>query len=223
MIDLANIKMVIGLTGPIASGKGLAVQAITEEFPDGEVHSELLSDYIREVVRADGKSLTRDTLREAGNALREEDGPGAWAQRMLNNLDLRGGILLVDSIRNPGEIEVLRKMFGDKLMVMATDAPLEDRIERVISRAKRHYREEDDVDISEIEHQMRIEMEDNPETGFAIERCRELADVVSHGKESKQERMQEIQMAVRRFERILENQELVHESRKGENPLRRVA
>ncbi len=62
-------KLVVGLTGPIASGKGLAVKAVREQFQGRNIQAVLLSDYIREVVRAQGIPLTRETLREAGNAL----------------------------------------------------------------------------------------------------------------------------------------------------------
>ncbi len=188
--------MIIGLTGPIASGKGLASKAIQAQLGHERATTVLLSDYIRDVVRADGKPLDRNTLREAGNALREKNGPGAWVERMFEGLpEGDGGVLLVDSIRNPGEIEELRKAFKSRLFVLATDAPVEDRIKRVLKRA----REDDSTDVAEIERQMRIEMEDNPETGFAIERCREMSDAVSLGKESKAERVEEVQNWVKEF------------------------
>ncbi len=193
---MMNYRMIIGLTGPIASGKGLASKAIQAQLGSEKITTVLLSDYIREVVRDDGKPLTRDTLREAGNALREKDGPGAWVKKMFERLpEGDGGVLLVDSIRNPGEIEELRKAFGNRAFIMATDAPVEDRIERVLKRA----REDDSTDTAEIERQMRIEMEDNPETGFGIERCREMSDAVSVGRETKAERVAEVQKWIGEF------------------------
>lgn len=73
--NLPNYRFVAGFTGPIASGKGLAVEAVREVCREqGSVRSILLSDYIREQVRSEGKRLTRDTLREAGNALRKKKG-----------------------------------------------------------------------------------------------------------------------------------------------------
>lgn len=197
-------KLVIGLTGPIASGKGLAVKAICKEFGDREIHAVLLSDYIREVVRAQNDPLTRESLRAAGNARRAREGSGAWVQEMLSRLPEDGGdVLLVDSIRNPGEIRVLREAFGDSVFVLATDAPVEARIERTLKRA----REEDATDPEEIRRDMLIEMEENPETGFSLSECRELADVVSLGKESKAERLREIQTWVRVFELRKETKE----------------
>lgn len=190
-------NLVIGLTGPIASGKGLAVQAIREEFGDRDIQAVLLSDYIREVVRAQGEALTRESLRAAGNARRTKDGPGAWVQEMLSRLPKDGGdILLVDSIRNPGEIRALREAFGDCVFVLATDAPVEARIERTMARA----REEDATDPEEIRRDMLIEMEEHPAVGFSLRECRELADAVSLGRESKAERVREIKTWMRVFE-----------------------
>ena len=189
-------QLVVALTGPIASGKGMVAKAIQETFGDISIQNILLSDYLREKLRANGTDITRDTLREAGNALRVENGPGALAKRMLEELKSeQEGILLVDSIRNPGEIAVLKDRFGDRLMVIATDAPIEDRIVRVLQRA----REDDSTEQTEIARQMHIEMEDRPDVGFALERCRQMADVISIGRESKAERMEEIRLAILRF------------------------
>lgn len=207
-----SFQYVIGLTGPIASGKGLAVKAIREQLGSLSSKSVLLSDYIRDVVRAQNLPLTRDTLREAGNARREKEGSGAWAQEALRRIGHgTADVLIVDSIRNPGEIEALREAFGSRLFVIATDAPVEDRIARVLKRA----REDDSTDTDEIERQMRIEMEDNPETGFAIVRCREMADLVSLGKESKSERMREISNGVKAFQKQTEANEASREIREA--------
>ncbi len=190
-----HYQLVVGFTGPIASGKGLAVEAIQAMFEGKEsVRSVLLSDYIREVVREEQKPLTRDTLREAGNARRKKMGPGAWVEKMLAELpEDDEGILLVDSIRNPGEIAAIRKAFGDRTFVIATDAPLEDRIARVLKRA----REEDSAVREEIVRQMEVEMERNPEFGFDLHACREMADLIAPSRESKAEKIAEIQSELR--------------------------
>lgn len=192
-----NYRLVIGLTGPIASGKGMIAKTIQKSFAESEVVSVvLLSDFIRDLVRADGKSITRDTLRAEGTRLREKNGSGALAKIMLERLpENQSGILLVDSIRNPGEIEVLKDTFGERVFVIATDAPLADRITRVLQRG----REDDSSEAEEIARQMQIEMEDRPDTGFALERCRQMADVVSVGRESKAERAAEVREALWRF------------------------
>lgn len=208
-ISHGQFEMVIGLTGGIATGKGLAVETILEEFAGRDIQVVLLSDYIREVVRAQGERLTRESLRTAGNARRIKEGPGAWVQEMLRRLPKEGGdILLVDSIRNPFEIHELQSAFGEAVFVLATDAPLEARIERTIKRG----RGDDATDPEEIRRDMEIEMQEEP-FGFSLRACRELADAVSLGKESKAERVNEIRMWVRDFEQRCEAKEARREIR----------
>lgn len=207
-------KLVIGLTGPIASGKGLAVKTIRDYFAGRNIDAVMLSDYIREVVRAQNLPLTRETLRAAGNARRAAEGAGAWAQEMVSRLPAQGGdILLVDSIRNPGEIRVLKKAFGNHVFILATDAPMEERIQQTLRRA----REEDATDPEEVRRDMLIEMEENPRVGFSLSQCREMADAVSLGKESKEERIKEIQDWVGLFELRLEAREARREFLPQEN------
>jgi len=202
-------RYVIGLTGPIASGKGLVAKMIHEFVGENEqIRSVLLSDYIREVVRANGLPLNRDTLREAGNARRKELGPGTWVEKMLEELpDGEEGVLIVDSIRNPGEIQALRDEFGENVLVIAADAPFEDRVKRVLKRA----REDDSTDTDEIKRQMSIEMEHNPEFGFAIEQCKVMSDVVSVAKETKEERKAEINERLQEFVLQVEGREVGRE------------
>jgi len=212
-MSVPNYKMVIGLTGPIASGKSLATKAIHALLEDQEhVRSILLSDYLREIVRAEGKALNRDALRAAGNGLRKENGPGALAERMIDDLpDLDSGILVVDSIRNPGEIEMMRDAFGERVVIIATDADIESRIQRVLKRG----REDDSTNIEEIVRHMEIEMERNPLFGFDLVGCRGKADIVSVGKESKQERIDEIQSELRRFMERRESREMKEVKRRA--------
>lgn len=207
-----NYQMVVGLTGPIASGKGLVAKGVSNALGDtARTDNILLSDFLREDVRAAGQPLNRDTLRERGNELRQKNGAGALVKRIFDTLPKGGGVLLVvDSIRNPGEIRALRDAYGDRLLVIATDAPLEDRIKRVIGRE----REDDSTDPQEIERQMRVEMEHSPEFGFALDECRELADFVSIARESKAERLDEIIRELTEFsDRTKERPEHLRERR----------
>lgn len=211
MIAENRYHLVIGLTGPIASGKGLAVKAIEEHFERRAKHAVLLSDYIREAVRFQGIPLTRETLRAAGNARRQKEGSGAWVQEMLSRLPKQGGeVLLVDSIRNPGEIEVLEETFGNRLFILATDAPIEQRIERTLKRA----REEDATDPKEIRRDMLAEMETNRQVGFDLAECRRMADAVSLGTESKTERIKEIKNWMTVFEMRVESDESRREDKR---------
>lgn len=96
--------MIIGLTGKNGSGKGEIAHFLEERG----FHYLSLSDVIRRHLRARKKPLTRRNLVEAGNRLRFEKGPGILAEQILSQMDIDKNYV-VDSIRHPGEVEVLRR------------------------------------------------------------------------------------------------------------------
>lgn len=118
----------IGLTGPNASGKG-EVAAYLERAHGYRPRS--LSDVIRAEARRRGEEPTRGVLIPLGNELRAEHGPGALAELILPELEPPA---LIDSIRNPTEVEVLRRLEGFVLIAVA--APEDLRFERSLSRAR---------------------------------------------------------------------------------------
>lgn len=118
----------IGLTGPNASGKG-EVAAYLEQAHG--YHCRSLSDVIRKEARRRGQEPVRGVLIPLGNELRAKHGPGALAELILPDLDPPA---LIDSIRNPVEVEILRGLQGFVLLAVA--APEEVRFERSLARAR---------------------------------------------------------------------------------------
>ncbi len=120
-------RLVLGLTGPNAAGKGeVAAHLVTRGFT---YHS--LSDVLREECARAGEEPTRDHLIERGNALRAAEGPGALALRIRPRLGVRD---LVDSIRNPAEVECLRGERG--FVLVGVDAPVAIRFDRARRRGR---------------------------------------------------------------------------------------
>ncbi len=121
--------IIIGLTGENCGGKGtLADYLLTKGF---RVFS--LSDVIREELLAEGRAVTRETLTSRGNELRKEFGPGVLAKKVL--LRMKGDAdYAVDSIRNPAEVEELRRMKGFFLVHVV--AKPEVRFERMRKRGR---------------------------------------------------------------------------------------
>jgi len=100
---------VLGLTGPNAAGKGeVAAYLARLGF---RVHS--LSDVVREEAARRGLPPEREHLIRIGTELRREGGSGVLAERILPRLDGRD---VVDSIRNPAEVEVLRSRGDFRLL-----------------------------------------------------------------------------------------------------------
>jgi dephospho-CoA kinase len=93
------------------------------------VHS--LSDVVREAAARQGIEGTRDNLISIGVRLREEGGPGALARVVLPRLT---SCSVVDSIRNPGEVEVLRTLLS--FLLLGVDAPQRLRFERSLKRGR---------------------------------------------------------------------------------------
>ncbi|HZT09938.1 MAG TPA: hypothetical protein VFB09_02775 [Actinomycetota bacterium] len=119
---------VLGITGPNAAGKG-EVSAYLGSLGFAP-HS--LSDIVREEAAARGLPPEREHLIRMGTLLREEGGPAVLAERLIPRL---GGRDVVDSIRNPGEVDALRRVHG--FVLLGVTAPDRLRFERSRSRARR--------------------------------------------------------------------------------------
>lgn len=120
--------MTLGLTGRNAAGKGeVSAHLASRGF---ETHS--LSDVVREEAAARGLPPERQHLIRIGNLLRREGGAGVLAERILSRLS---GLCVVDSIRNPAEVGVLREGLP-RFVLLGVDAPVETRFRRSLSRQR---------------------------------------------------------------------------------------
>ena len=119
--------MVVGLTGPNASGKGEAATFLASR--GFSVRS--LSDVVRDEATRRGLDHSRDNLIRVGVEMRTRHGPGALARRVLPRLK---GRAVVDSIRNPGEVAVLRKL--PRFLLLGIDAPQALRFRRSLLRGR---------------------------------------------------------------------------------------
>ncbi len=121
--------MIIGLTGKNGSGK----TAVAEYLKSRSFEYYSLSDEIREEVRRRGLEITREILINVGNELREKHGPGVLAERILKYLGTDRNYV-VDSIRNPQEVDVLRRR--NDFTLLAVEADQKTRFERSRARGR---------------------------------------------------------------------------------------
>ena len=119
--------MLIGLTGRNAAGKG----AVAEHLKEKSFSYHSLSDIIREDLQSRGKELTRENLIRAGNELRGQFGASILAQRILAKTR-DNGHYVIDSIRNPAEVEALRS--GGYFRLLNVEADPQLRFERIQER-----------------------------------------------------------------------------------------
>ncbi len=127
MTSSARARLVVGLTGPNAAGKGEAARYLVSRGL--AYHS--LSDIIREEAERRGLPPTRENLIAIGNDLRRQGGSSVLADRTLPRLSGRD---VVDSVRNPAEVGALRR--EPAFVLVAVEAPLEVRYARARARAR---------------------------------------------------------------------------------------
>tara|TARA_Y100000310_G_scaffold344866_1_gene460109 strand:+ start:2751 stop:3278 length:528 start_codon:yes stop_codon:yes gene_type:complete len=154
--------MIIGLTGKNASGKGEVAEFLKSN--GFEYHS--LSDVLREEATKLNIEHTRDNLINLGNELRSKHGSNYLAKKTLEKVKDKA---VIDSIRNPEEINELKTNKDFKLL--AIDAPIELRFERMKSRSRLG-------DATTIEKLKEQEQRENTETKSSqqLDKCIELAD-----------------------------------------------
>jgi len=144
---------IVGLTGRNASGKGAVAEILKKK--SYVYHS--LSDTLRYELNERGQNESRDNLIQIGNELRESGGPGVLADLMIKNLlSLENHV--VDSIRNPSEVDSLnRKYINHKFVMLVVDASPKIRFDRL----KKRNRIGDSSSWEEFMHQESIEEKSN--------------------------------------------------------------
>lgn len=119
--------MLIGLTGTNSAGKGAVAEFIVKK---GFAYFSL-SDEIRNIMAEMGIPATRENMIEEGKRLRKEKGLGYLADIVLEKA---GENAVVDSIRNPGEVNTLKKR--NDFFLISVDAPIELRFQRAKERGR---------------------------------------------------------------------------------------
>jgi dCMP deaminase len=161
------LSMIIGLTGRNAAGKG-TVAAWLEQI--GFVYRSL-SDELRSLLRENGIPVTRENLIRYGVEFRRRLGPGILAERVLRRLDPEKNYV-IDSIRHPREVEVLRSR--PDFLLIAVSARPEIRFDRLRRRA----REGDPQTWEEFERIEQAETANPDPMAQQIPACEAMADVV---------------------------------------------
>lgn len=164
--------MIIGLTGTFGSGK----TTIADHLKSKNFQYITISDLVRAEAKKQNLPIKRETLQNIGNNMREIHGHNYWAKKVLEKINTNEN-WIVDGIRNPGEIEELRKIKG--FLLIAFNAPIEERLKRITER-KGIRAERVHSDPIEIEEIKRLEARDRglneAEFGQQVEKCIQLAD-----------------------------------------------
>ncbi|WP_226004987.1 AAA family ATPase [Natrinema salinisoli] len=164
---------VIGTVGLPGSGKG---EAATIAREDG-IPVVTMGDVVRQETADRGLDPAKDHGTVA-QALREENGPAAIAERSLPMIEDRleaHDTVLVDGIRSDVEVDAFEERFGDAFTLISIEAPFEVRAERVDERGR---------DAGEADGGEGLAARDERERGFGMDDAMDRADVVVENTDS---------------------------------------
>ena len=124
---------IIGVVGQIASGKGILVNYLTSHF---DFISFSLSSIVHAELKKKGiKKYTRQTLQDKGDELRRRFGDDVLARRLFEAInEQKKDRIIIEGIRNPVEIEFLKK--NSNFILVGVKANRELRFKRLLSRGK---------------------------------------------------------------------------------------
>ena len=167
------VMKVIGLTGTICSGKDVAREILEKKFNTMSVR---LSDLLEtSELKKRGIKITRTMQQNLGDELRQKYGTHVLAKIAIDFMGKNSEIKIIDGIRNPGEVDFLKRELGDDFKLIAIDGSQQVRFERVI---KRNRPTDPKVWEEFIAVDERDQGKDQPEYGQQVRRCIEMADVV---------------------------------------------
>ncbi len=123
----------VGVVGQIACGKGVLVDYLIKKL--GFASFSLSSIIHDELRKKRIKEFTRKTLQDMGDELRRSSGDEVLARRAVEVLKgQKKDRVVIEGIRNPGEIEYLKK--NPNFVLIGVKANREFRFKRLLQRSK---------------------------------------------------------------------------------------
>ncbi len=127
-----------------------------------------MGDVVREETARRGLPPTDENIGGTGTNLRKEKGMDVIARRCVPKIrSINAPVIVVDGTRNIDEVEYFKKQFGNEFLLIAIQAPLEVRFERV----KKRSRSDDMTRIGDLKKR------DERERGWGLDKAIEIADV----------------------------------------------
>lgn len=159
----------LGLTGRMASGKGEFVKT-AEELGYRYIS---LSDIVRRRAAENGEIPSRERMQDIGNGLRKEGGAGVLGRLVREEIE-KSSVRrwVIDGIRNPAEVEELKKIDNFFLIAVETDERL------IIERLRKRSRFTDIANDEELKKRLDREWGINePADGQQVGKCVKSADI----------------------------------------------
>jgi len=125
-------KIILGLAGEIASGKGTVAKYITDELK-GSSHR--FSTALRDVAKRMYLEENRENLQKISTIFRENFHGNVLSEVIYHDVENDNHeIIAIDGVRRMADIEFLKKLPEFKLVYV--DADMEKRYERIVKRGE---------------------------------------------------------------------------------------
>lgn len=177
----------IGLTGLPSSGKGEFVTILKKMLNDKNIIFTYysLSNELRKEARKRGLTIKRDVLHNLGNEIRSQHGNGILSLKLCKKISKEltqvvntdRMVIIIDGIRNPEEVLVFRKEFGDSFSLIAIKVPIVEVLKRLSNRSRQ------DENTKVLKHKnaafqmvIRESGEGEPSHGININECMTMAE-----------------------------------------------
>lgn len=159
-------KIIVGLVGEIASGKGTVVKYLADKH---EASTHRFSTIIRDVLDRLYIEHSRETLQQTSSMLRNTYGENILAKVMDEDTkNDKNNVVVIDGIRRVADIEFLKENPNFKLVFI--DVSLEKRYERIIKR------QENADDKNKTFEEFKLDAQREAE--LTIAKLKEYADVI---------------------------------------------
>jgi len=123
-------KIIIGLVGPLASGKEVTKKYLVEKYHAKDCK---FSAILRDVLNRVNVPISRDTLQRVSTVLRANFGEDLLAKAIASDASkLESDVVVIDGVRRPTDIEHLIKLPNFFLVKIDADPKL--RHERLVKR-----------------------------------------------------------------------------------------
>lgn len=180
-------RVIIGFTGPGSGGKGeISKYLVGQGFTYFS-----LSDILREVATKYGWSHKREVLQNLGDDMRAKEGADILARMTVAKNEFKhADLVVIDSIRHPDEITFLKDFFDVKI-IGVTASP-----ETLFARMKERRRPGDPETFEEFIRMLERERGEEGSTAMQVDKCLELADRTIWNEGSKEELIQNADLAL---------------------------
>jgi len=122
--------LILGLVGPLASGKGTVKKYIVEKYGGQDCR---FSSILRDVLKRLSLDISRDNLINISTILRQNFGQDLLAKAIANDAkNFDADIVVIDGVRRMEDIQYLREIKG--FVLLSIDADEKVRYGRMVAR-----------------------------------------------------------------------------------------